>query len=57
MRKCTACTYIAIPGVERDSYNRAQMIMSNTYMTQFTCLHHGILIGRKSPLIWMQKGT
>ena len=26
-------------------------------MTQFTCLHHGILKREKSPLMWMQKGT
>ena len=55
LRKCTACTSIAIPGVERDSSNPEPMIIFNTYMTQFTCSHHGILIREKSPLIWMQK--
>ena len=53
--KCTACTCIALPGFERDSSNRAPMITFNTYMTQFTCSHHGILIHEKSPLIWMLK--
>ena len=55
LRKCTVCSSIALPGVEMDSSNRAPMIMFNTYMTQFTCSHHGILIREKSPLIWMQK--
>ena len=44
LRKCTVFSYIAIPGVERDSSHRAPMIMFNTYMTQFTCSHDGILI-------------
>ena len=43
-RKCTVCSSIALPGVEMDSSIRASMIMFNTYMTQFTCSHHGILI-------------
>ena len=30
-----------------DTSIRAQMIMVNTYMTQFTCSHHGILILEK----------
>ena len=30
-----------------DSSNRAPMIMFNTYMTQYTCSHHGILIREK----------
>ena len=30
-----------------DSSSRAPMIMFNTYMTQFTCSHHGILIREK----------
>ena len=47
LRKCTACNSIALPGVERDSSDRAPMIMLNTYMTQFTCSHHGILIRDK----------
>ena len=51
LRKCTACTYIALPGVERDSSKQAPMIKFNTYMTQFTCSRHGILISEKSPLI------
>ena len=42
--KCTVCSSIALPGVEMDSSNRAPMIMFNTYMTQFTCSYHGILI-------------
>ena len=42
--KCTACTSIALPGVERDPSNQAPMITFNTYMTQFTCSHHGIVI-------------
>ena len=44
LRKCTDCTNIDLPGVERDSSNRAPMITFNTYMNQFTCSHHGILI-------------
>ena len=55
LRKFNACTYIDLPGVEIYSSNRAPMIMFNTYMTQFTCSHHGILIHKNSPLIWMQK--
>ena len=38
-----------------DSPNREPMIMFNTYMTQFTCSDHGILIREKSPLICMQE--
>ena len=45
----------ALPAVEMDTSIRAPMIMFNTYMTHFTCSHHGILILEKSPLIWMQK--
>ena len=55
LRKCTVCSSIALPGVEMNSSNRAPMIMFNTYMTQFTCSHYGILIREKSPLICMQK--
>ena len=55
LRKCTVCHAIALPGFEMDTSNREPMIMFNTYMTQFTCSHHGILILEKSPLIWMQK--
>ena len=44
LRKCTSCICIALPVVEIDSLNRAPMITFNTYMTQFTCSHHGILI-------------
>ena len=47
LRKCTVCHSIALTGVETDSSNRAPMIMFNTYMTQFTCSHHGILIREK----------
>ena len=55
LRKCTIWTSIALPGVEMNSSNRAPMIMFNTYMTQFTFSHHGIIIREKLPLIWMQK--
>ena len=55
LRKCTVCRAIALPGVEIDTSIRAPMIMFNTYMTQFTCSHLGILILEKSLLIWMQK--
>ena len=44
LRKCIVCSSITLPGFEMDSSNRAPMIMFNTYMTQFTCSHHGILI-------------
>ena len=47
MRKCTVCRDIAIPGVGMDTSIRAPMIMFNTYMTQFICSHHGILILEK----------
>ena len=47
LRKCTACTSIDLPGVEIYSSNQAPMIMFNTYMTQFTCSHHSILIRKK----------
>ena len=53
LRKCTFCCAIALPAVEMDTSIRAPMIIFNTYMTQFTCSHHGILILEKSPLIWM----
>ena len=55
LQKCTVCTAIALPGVEIDTSIIAPMIMFNTYTTQFTCSHHGILILEKSPLIWMQR--
>ena len=56
LQKCTVCRAIALPGVEMDTSIRAPMIMFKTYMTQFTCSHHCILILEKSPLIWMKKG-
>ena len=37
LQKCTACTYIPLPGVERDSSNQAPMNMFDTHMTQFSC--------------------
>ena len=55
LRKCTACTYIDLPGVEIDLSNRAPMIRFNMYMTQFICSHHSILIAKQLPLIWMQR--
>ena len=42
--QCTTCTSIALPLVERYPSNQSPMIMLNTYMTQFTCSHHVILI-------------
>ena len=45
--KCTVCRAISLPGVEMDTSIRAPMIMFNTYMNQFTCSHHGILISEK----------
>ena len=47
MRKCTECTSISIPGVEIYPSNRAPMLTFNTYTTQFTCSHYGILIREK----------
>ena len=47
LRKCTICHDIALPGVKIDTSIRAPMIMFNTYMTQFNCSHHGILILEK----------
>ena len=55
LRKCSVCRAIALPAVEVNTSIIAPMIMFNTYMIQFTCSHHGILILEKSPLIWMQK--
>ena len=57
LRKCNACTYIALPGVERDSSNREPMIMFNMYVTQSTCSHHGILIHKKITTYLDAKGT
>ena len=54
LRKFTSCTSIVLPVVERDPSNQAPMIMFNTYITQFTCSRHGILIRKKSPLVGMQ---
>ena len=51
LRKCTDCTSIDLPGFERYASSRAPIIMFNTYMTKFTCSHHGILINENSPLI------
>ena len=56
LRKYTACTSIALPGVERGSSNRAPMIMFNPYMTQFNCSHHGILIREKITIYLYAKG-
>ena len=39
LRKCTACNYISIPGVERGSLNQETMIIFNTYMNQFFLFH------------------
>ena len=47
LRKCTVCHDIALPEVEMDTSIRAPMIIFNTYMTHFTCSHHGILILEK----------
>ena len=55
--KCTACTPVALPGVKIGSSNRAPMITFNTYMTQFTCLHHGIIIRGKITTYLDEKGT
>ena len=49
------CSSIALPGVEMESSNQSPMNMFHTYMTQFTCSPHGMLILEKSPLLWMQK--
>ena len=56
LRKCTVCSSIALPGVEMDSSNIAPMIMFNTYMTQFTCSHHVILIHEKITTFLDAKG-
>ena len=57
MRKCTACNYIDLPGVERYSSNLSPMIVFNMYMTQFTCSHHGILIRERITTYFDEKGT
>ena len=57
LRKCTDCTYFTLPGFDIDSSKRAPMITFNTYMTQFTCLYHGILIREKIVTYFDAKGT
>ena len=57
LRNCSACNYIALPRVERDSSNQAPMIVFNTYITQFTCSYHGILIRKKISTYLDAKGT
>ena len=47
LQNCSAFTYIDLPGVERYSTNQIPMIMFNTFMTEFNCSHHGILIHKK----------
>ena len=47
---------ISTPGREMDSSNRSPMIIFNTYMTQFTCSHYGILIREKITTYWDAKG-
>ena len=56
LRNCIVCCSIVLPGVEMDSSNRAPTIMFNTYMTQFTCSHHGILIIEKNTTYLDAKG-
>ena len=55
LRKCTVCSSIDLTGFELDSSNQAPRMTFNIYINQFTFSHHGILIRKKSPLIWMQK--
>ena len=56
MRKCTVYRAIALPGVEMDTSIIAPMIMFNTYMTQFTCSHHGILVHERITTYLHAKG-
>ena len=56
LRKCTVYNSIALPGVEIDSSNQSPMITFNTYMTQFTCSHHGILIRERITTSFDAKG-
>eukprot|EP00978_Attheya_sp_CCMP212_P017892 scaffold48234_cov60-Attheya_sp.AAC.6 len=44
LRQCPSCTTIAIPAVELDTSSMAPMIMFHTYMTPFSCSHHGVVI-------------
>ena len=57
LQKFTVCTSISLPGVEMFSSNRASMITFNTYMTQFTCSHHGIRICEKITTYLDANGT
>ena len=57
LQKRTDFTSVAILEFERDSSNQAPIIMFNTYMTQFTCSHHGILIRKKITTYLDAKGT
>ena len=56
LRKCTVCRAIDLPAVEMDTSIRAPIVMFNTYMTQFTCSHHGILILKKNHHLFGCKG-
>ena len=57
LRKFTSCNSIALPGVEGYYSKPAPIIMFNTYTTQFTCSHYGILIRKKITTYLDAKGT
>ena len=57
LRNSTTRISIALTGVEKYSSNRAPMIMFDTYMTQLTCLHNGILIREKITTYLDAKGA
>ena len=57
LRKCTDCTYISLPGFERNSSNQSPMVTFNKYMTQFCFSHHGILIRENITTYLYAKGT
>ena len=57
LQKCTECTSISLPGVERYSSNQAPMITFNMYMNEFTFSHHGIIIRETITTYLDAKGT
>ena len=47
LRKCTLCSTIDIPDLELDTSNTAPIIMFHTYMTQYSCSQHGVVLLEK----------
>eukprot|EP00978_Attheya_sp_CCMP212_P037520 scaffold177762_cov62-Attheya_sp.AAC.1 len=56
LRQCQSCTTIAIPAIELDTSSTAPMIMFHTYMPQFSCSHHGVVMLDKVTYYLNDKG-